>query len=187
MRTRRPAVRAATCPSTRRATLSTPTRHPSTSRSGAQFLMDAGDTGYNSGSQTNLGDLEQTGTTTDVSNIFGPTYYPLTGGIPIFLASGDHNQNNTAMKVFPTPLSAANSGGTYAYDTVTAVDGITGSAPADWYAFSTGNVRIYVIDGAWGESATTGALGNTTGSLCGAPGSSAATACEPYEADNLQT
>src|ERR1022692_1279417 len=155
--------------------------------SGAQFLMDAGDTGYNNGSQTNLGDLEQTGTTTDVSNIFGPTYYPLTGGIPIFLASGDHNQNNTAMKVFPTPLSAANSGGTYAYDTVTAVDGITGSAPADWYAFSTGNVRIYVIDGAWGESATTGALGNTTGSLCGAPGSSAATACEPYEADNLQT
>jgi hypothetical protein len=154
--------------------------------SGAQFLIDAGDTGYNNGSQTNLGDLEQTGTTTDVSNIFGPTYYPLTGGIPFFSASGDHNQNNTALKVFPTPLSAANSGGTYAYDSVTAVDGITGSAPADWYAFSTGNVRIYVIDGAWGESATGGKLGTTNGSLCGAVGSSAAKACQPYQADNLE-
>ncbi len=154
--------------------------------SGAQFLIDAGDTGYNDGSQTNLGDLEQTGTTTDVSNFFGPSYDPLAGGIPTFVASGDHNQNNTGLKVWPTPTSAADSGGTYGYDSVTDVDGITGSAPADWYAFSTGNVRVYVIDGAWGESATGGKLGTTTGSLCGTPGSSAADACQPYEADNVE-
>ena len=155
-------------------------------QSGAQFLLDAGDTGYNNGSQTNLGDLEETGTTTDVSNFFGPSYYPLTGGIPTFSASGDHNQNNTALKVFPTPISASNPGESYAYDTVTNVDGITGSAPADWYAFSTRNVRIYIIDAAWGESATSGKLGTTTGSLCGTAGTSAATACQPYEADNAE-
>ena len=155
-------------------------------QSGAQFLLDAGDTGYNNGSQTNLGDLQQTGTTTDVSNFFGPSYEPLTGGIPIFSASGDHNQNNTALKVFPTPTNAANSGGSYSYAPVTNVDGITGSAPADWYAYTTGNVRIYVIDAAWGESATSGKLGTTTGSLCGAVGSSAAAACQPYQADNVE-
>jgi hypothetical protein len=155
-------------------------------QSGAQFLLDAGDTGYNNGSQTNLGDLEQTGTTTDVSNFFGPSYYPLTGGIPYYLASGDHNQNNTALKVFPTPANAADSGGSYSFGSATDVDGITADAPADWYAFSTGNVRIYVIDAAWGESASSGKLGNTTGSLCGAAGSSAADACRPYQADNLE-
>ncbi len=155
-------------------------------KSDAQFLVDAGDTGYNDGSQTNLGDLEDTGTTTDVSNFFGPSYYPLTGGIPTYVASGDHNQNNTALKVFPTPTNAADSGGTYAFDSATKVDGIDTTAPADWYAFSTGNVRIYVIDAAWGESATSGKLGDTTGSLCGAAGSSAAEACQPYQADNLE-
>ena len=151
--------------------------------SGAQFLIDAGDTGYNNGSQTNLGDLEQTGTTTDVSNFFGPSYDPLAGGTPTFSASGDHDQSDTSLKVWPTPTSAANSGGAYAFDSVTNVDGITGSAPADWYAFSTGNVRIYVIDGAWGESASSGKLGTTTGSLCGPAGSAAASGCRPYEAD----
>jgi len=155
-------------------------------QSGAQFLIDAGDTAYNNGSQTNFGDLEQTGTTTDVSNFFGPWYYPLTGGIPLFDASGDHNQNNTTLKVFPTLVSAASSGGTYAYVSASGVSGFTGSAPADWYAVNTGNVRVYVLDAAWGESASSGKLGNTTGSMCGAAGSSAAKNCQPYEADYLE-
>jgi hypothetical protein len=155
-------------------------------QSGAQFLIDAGDTAYNNGSQTNFGDLEQTGTTTDVSNFFGPWYYPLTGGIPLFDASGDHNQNNTTLKVFPTPVTTASSGGTYAYVPATGVGGFTGQAPADWYAVNTGNIRVYVLDAAWGEATSSGKLGTTTGSLCGTVGSSAATNCEPYEADYLE-
>lgn len=155
-------------------------------QSGAQFLVDAGDTAYNNGSQSDFGDLEQTGTTTDVSNFFGPWYYPLTGGIPLFVGSGDHNQNNTTLKLFPTPVTAAHSGGTYAYVSASGVSGFTGSAPADWYAVDTGNVRIYVLDATWGESTSSGKLGNTTGSLCGAAGSSAANDCRPYEADYLE-
>jgi Calcineurin-like phosphoesterase len=154
----------------------------------AQFLIDAGDTAYNSGTESNFGDLEQLetpGTVPEISNIFGPNYYPLAGGIPTFTAAGDHNQDPTTIKVWPTPNTAAASGGTFAYDSYAAagIDGITTSAPDDWYAFSTGNVRVYVIDGGWGESATSGKLGSTTGSLCGAAGTSAAVACEPYQAD----
>jgi hypothetical protein len=152
--------------------------------SGAQFLLDAGDTAYNGGTQSNFGDLQQTGTLPEVSTMFGPSYFPKTGGIPTFDASGDHNQNTTTLKMWPTPTTVANSGGTYAYDSYTAanVDGITGSSPDDWYAFSTGNVRVYVIDGAWAEGSS-GRLGTTTGSLCGPVGSSAAINCQPYQAD----
>ena len=156
--------------------------------SGAQFLIDAGDTAYTGGTETNFGDLQQTSSTVapEVSNFFGPNYYPLAKGIPTFAAAGDHNQDPTTLKVWPTPTSAANSGGTYAFDsyTTSGIDGITTSAPDDWYAFSTGNVRVYVIDGAWGESATSGKLGNTTGALCGGVAATApVTECQPYQAD----
>jgi hypothetical protein len=147
--------------------------------SGAQFLVDAGDTAYNSGTQSNFGDLQHTGTLPEVSNIFGPSYYPQTGGIPIFATMGDHNQNNTSLKVWPTPTTAANSGGAYDFNSYTgSVDNISGSVPDAWYAFSTGNVRVYVIEGAWPEGST-GRLGNTTGALCG----SNAANCQPYQAD----
>src|SRR6202790_4417171 len=152
----------------------------------AQFLIDAGDTAYNSGNESNFGDLQQTsGTVPEISNMFGPNYFPLAGGIPTFTAAGDHNQDPTTIKVWPTPNTAAASGGTFAFDSYAAagIDGITTSAPDDWYAFSTSNVRVYVIDGGWGESTTSGKLGNTTGALCGAVGSSAAAACQPYQAD----
>ena len=151
--------------------------------SGAQFLVDAGDTAYNSGTQSNFGDLQQTGTLPEVSTIFGPSYYPQTGGIPMFADLGDHNQNNTTLKLWPTPVTTAASGGAYDYNSYNgSVDGISGSAPDAWYAFSTGNVRVYIIDGAWAEGST-GRLGNTTGSLCGAVGTSAAANCQPYQAD----
>ena len=152
----------------------------------AQFLIDAGDTAYSSGTESNFGDLQQSSTTSEVSNFFGPTYYPLAGGIPTFAAAGDHNQDPTTLKVWPTPNTAASSGGTYSFDSYAPVgiDGITTSAPDDWYAFSSGNVRVYVIDGAWGESTTSGKLGNATGSLCGGVGSTTTVvACQPYQAD----
>ena len=151
--------------------------------SGADFLISAGDIAYTGANQSNFGDLAATGTQPEVSNFFGPNYYPLTGGIPIFAGSGDHGQNITPLEVFPTPDTAAASGGTYAFDSYSGnVDGITASAPDDWYAFSTGNVRIYVIDGAWADGAR-GALGTTTGALCGTLTATNLASCEAYQAD----
>ncbi len=155
-------------------------------RSGARFLLIAGDVAYNGGNQSTYGDLHQTGgtppagtTAPEVSTIFGPSYFPQTGGIPTFTADGNHGQNVTTLKVWPTPSTAASSGGTYAFNSYSGVDGISGSFPDDWYAFSTGNVRIYVIDGAWSDGTTgpTG-TGNATGSLCPTP-----SYCQGYQAD----
>jgi Calcineurin-like phosphoesterase len=148
--------------------------------SGAQFLLNAGDIAYDGGTQSNYGDLQQTGTTPEVSTIFGPSYYPQTGGIPTFTAVGNHGQNVNTLKIWPTPKTATNSGGTYSFDSYSGVDGISGTFPDDWYAFSTANVRIYVLDGAWadGSSAATG-YGTASGSLC--PGNE--TNCKGYQAD----
>ena len=151
-------------------------------QSGADFLLSAGDIAYSGATQSTFGDLEQTGTQPEVSNIFGPSYFPLTGGIPIFAGSGNHGQNINPLKVFPTPTTAETSGGTYAFDSYAGTDGITGSAPDDWYAFSSGDVRIYVLDGAWADGVSN-RLGTTTGSLCGTPGTTQAISCEPYQAD----
>jgi hypothetical protein len=150
--------------------------------SGANFLLSVGDIGYNSSNQSNFGDLEQTGTQPEVSDIFGTSYLPEAGGIPIFAGSGDHDQTINPEKIFPTPTTAASSGGTYAFDSYSGVDGITGNAADDWYAFSTGNVRIYVIDGTWSE-AVANKLGSTTGSLCTDETASAVASCEGYQAD----
>lgn len=146
-------------------------------KSGAKFLLVAGDIGYTGGTQSTYGDLEQTGTLPEVSNVFGPSYFPQTGGIPTFAGDGNHGQNVTTLRVWPTATTAASSGGTYAFDSYTGVDNISGTFPDNWYAVSTGNVRVYVIDVAWADG-TAAALGNTTGSLC-----STAASCRGYQAD----
>ena len=128
----------------------------------AQFLLGAGDLSYNGGSEDTLGDLTHPGTVaqangpggTEYSNIFGPSYLPLAQGIPTYLSDGNHGQNANALKAFPMAATAANSGGAYAMDSYSGVDGITTTSPDVWYAFSTGGVRIYVLDAAW--STTTG-------------------------------
>ncbi len=150
--------------------------------SGADFLLSAGDIAYSGTTQSTFGDLQQTGTQPEVSNIFGPFYFPQTGGIPIFAGPGDHGQNINPLKIFPTASTAAASGGTYAFDSYSGTDGITGASPDTWYAFSTGDVRVYVLDGAWSDSVAN-KLGTTTGGLCGVPGSIQAVNCEPYQAD----
>ncbi len=150
--------------------------------SGANFLLSVGDIGYNSSSQSNFGDLTQVGTQPEVSDLFGPSYLPQTGGLPIFAGSGDHDQTINPLKIFPTAATTAASGGTYAFDSYSGIDGITGSAADDWYAFSTGNVRVYVIDGTWSE-AVASKLGTTDGALCGTVGVSAVNSCMAYQAD----
>src|SRR5664279_2768414 len=142
--------------------------------SGAKFLLNAGDIGYSGGTQSNYGDLQQTGTNPEVSNIFGPSYYPQTGGIPSFTADGNHGQNVTTLRNWPTPNTATASGGTYAFDSYSGVDGITGSYPDGWYAFSSGNVRIYMLDASWAD----GSVGTANGALCATPAY-----CTGYQAD----
>ena len=45
--------------------------------SGAQFAVSTGDVGYPGGTQTNYGDLNQTGP--HVSAVFGPSYWAVPG------------------------------------------------------------------------------------------------------------
>lgn len=144
--------------------------------SGSRFAILAGDTAYNNGDQNNFGDLQQNGV--EVSDMFGPSYWPQTGGIPTFKANGDHGLNQESLTNFPTPNTATSSGGTYAYDSYPAGFGITSpfNEPDAWYAIQSGNVRVYVLDAAWNEQLN---QGNSTGSLC--PGNTSN--CQQYEMD----
>ena len=142
--------------------------------SGARFLLNAGDIAYAGGNQSTYGDLQQKGSMPEVSTIFGASYYPQTGGIPTFAADGNHGQNVTTLRVWPTPQTATASQGTYAFDSYSAGKGISGTYPDNWYALSSGNVRIYVLDAAWSDRG----VGTATGSLCPTP-----SYCKQYEAD----
>ncbi len=144
-------------------------------QSGAKFLLMAGDIAYSGGNESNYGDLEQTGTQPEVSNIFGPSYFPLAGGIPTFAADGNHGQTVTGLKIWPTPSTTLSSNGTYAFDSFNnPADGISGTYPDDWYAFSTGNVRVYMLDASWIDGTAT-----PTGSEC-----TVVTSCPGYKADS---
>ncbi len=151
--------------------------------SGAKFLLEAGDIGYVDGSETDYGDLHQTGPVgTEESNVFGPSYFPLANGIPTFVADGNHGQNVNDLWTWPEPNTVGGSNGTYAMQAPAAVDGVnTGvTNPADWYALQNGNTRIYVLDAAWSDSN----VGSATGSEC--PGSPPTPDCLQYQVDGDQ-
>ena len=114
--------------------------------SGARFMLGAGDTAYNSGSQTNYGDLFQTGST-----VFGPNFYKNVGDVtPMFNALGNHGRTATFLNVWPQPTAPVLSGGRYQMETYCCLNG-TASAnyPSAWYAFDAGPTRIYVLDATW--------------------------------------
>jgi Calcineurin-like phosphoesterase len=120
--------------------------------SGAKFLVTTGDVGYSGGTETNYGDLQQTGS--EVSDIFGPSYWPQTGGIPTFGVVGNHGQNVDSLRIWPQSTTAATSSGSYGYASYppAPTDGVgTSTEPAAWYAISTGNIRIYVLDASWAD------------------------------------
>ncbi|HEY5098058.1 MAG TPA: fibronectin type III domain-containing protein, partial [Acidimicrobiales bacterium] len=122
-------------------------------KSGAKFVVTAGDVAYSGGTQTDYGDLQQTGS--EVSDIFGPSYWPETGGLPTFGAVGNHGQNVDGLRVWPESNTTAASSGAYDFNSYPAdsAAGVPASTePAAWYAISTGNVRIYVLDASWGDS-----------------------------------
>jgi hypothetical protein len=117
--------------------------------SGALFLLSTGDTAYNSGSQTNYGDLYQTGA--QISDVFAPDFYKDIGdSIPLFNALGNHGQTATFLNVWPMPTAPALSGGRYQMDTYCCVNGTTSrSLPSVWYAFTVSGARFYILDATW--------------------------------------
>ena len=152
--------------------------------SGARFAIGVGDIAYNDGGNYNYGDLEQTGSSvgtpnlTEISDIFGPNYWPLTGGIPMFAVDGNHGQNSNTLTTWPETATAANAGGMYAMEQYSSVDGTSAASyPSNWYAFTSGNVRFYILSGSW----TDGNVGTAAGSAC--PFSAGSTNCKTYQVD----
>lgn len=145
--------------------------------SNALFVADTGDVAYPSGSQTNYGDLNQTGI--NVSNVFGPAYWPQVGlSTPTMGTTANHGRSSTFFNIWPEARTVAASNGTYGMINYPAVDGVPAStAPGDWYAWSVGNVRFYSLGSDWGDTST----GTASGSLCGQqfPGYS----CPTYQID----
>jgi hypothetical protein len=121
-------------------------------RSGVRFAVGTGDTAYPSGTQTNYGDLRQTGT--NVSGVFAPQHWKQVGAsIPFFNPTGNHGFNSTLLSVWPQPTAASSSGGRYAMETYCCVNGTnSASYPSAWYAFDAGNARFYVLEAAWTSS-----------------------------------
>ncbi len=126
--------------------------------SGATFAVSAGDTGYQGGSQTNYGDLYQTGP--EISGVFAAAFYKNIGdGIPMFAATGNHGLNATFLNIWPQPTAPMLSGGVSQYDAYNVPGTNPANYPSVWYAFTVGQARIYVLTAAWANSNTgTGTL-----------------------------
>jgi Calcineurin-like phosphoesterase/Purple acid Phosphatase, N-terminal domain len=129
----------------------------------AQFMISVGDTAYPGGTQTDYGDLNQTGV--NVSGVFGPRYWAEPGQrIPYYAASGNHGRNGTFLSDWPETSTVRRSHGTYAMSFYRSIDGIKPSRyPTSYYAFSTGGVRFYLLDASWGDNN----VGRATGGACG--------------------
>jgi chitodextrinase len=141
--------------------------------SGVRFMISTGDTAYAGGTQTNYGDLNQTGI--NVSGVFGPSLWAVPGqSIAVHGVTGNHGLNSTFISVWPQSASAAASGGVYDMVYYPAGDGVNAANyPTNYYAFTTGGVRFYVLDATWGDSNT----GTATGGACGDH-------CAMYEVDH---
>jgi chitodextrinase len=141
--------------------------------SGAQFAVSTGDVAYPGGTQTEYGDLNQTGV--NVSAVFGPSYWAAPGEtLPYFAISGNHGLNSTFISDWPESATAAASGGEYGMYPYPSTDGAAAASyPTSYYAFSSGGIRFYMLDASWGDTNT----GSATGGACGS-------ACEAYQVDH---
>jgi len=127
-------------------------------QSGVRFALATGDTAYDSGSQLNYGDLNQTGFR--VSSIFGPNFWARAGSkVPLFSVPGNHGANATFFTNWPQTQAVSTSSGSYQMDTYCCANGATSAkSPSAWYAFDEGNARFYVLTAAWSDSN----VGNST-------------------------
>ena len=127
-------------------------------QSGALFGFTTGDNSYPSGSQTNYGDLVQTGPS--ISGTFSPQGWPVAGrSLPLFPALGNHgisnadSAGNSHLLTWPQQKAAQLSGGRYVSEYYGGLDGTTPrNYPSTWYAFDAGVARFYVLHAAWHDS-----------------------------------
>lgn len=127
----------------------------------ALFAVSTGDIAYNSGTTTNYGDLNHPADgvgVAETSNIFDARYWGKVGSsLPLFATAGNHGRNSTFLSTWPTSTNVSNSGGRYDSSLIyPPVDGLPGGAnPSDWYAFTVGGVRFYILDGDWTDLSQT--------------------------------
>ena len=129
-------------------------------KSGVNFAVTVGDNGYPSGSQTNYGDLQQSGS--GISEIYGPSFWTVPGrSIPMFVATGNHGMTSTTSTAtrsteqvnWPQSMAVSTSDGRYQKDTYCCVNGTSSASyPSSWYAFDAGRARFYVLQADWADS-----------------------------------
>jgi fibronectin type 3 domain-containing protein len=126
-------------------------------QSGARFAVTTGDNAYPSGSQSNYGDLVQSGG--NLSGVFGPQGWSLPGrSMAMFPALGNHGMSNSDTNHphlinWPQAMVTQLSSGRYLRESYSGLDGTTtASYPSTWYAFDAGNIRFYVLKAAWADS-----------------------------------
>jgi hypothetical protein len=121
-------------------------------RSGARFAVSTGDIAYETGSQNNYGNLVATGPR--VSEVFGPEYWKAPGAsIPLFATTGNHGRSTTFLQNWKQAATVAASGGKYAMETYSGIDGTTAASyPSVWYAFNAGGARFYILEADWNDN-----------------------------------
>jgi hypothetical protein len=125
--------------------------------SGAHFAVTTGDNGYPAGSQSNYGDLYQSGL--NLSGVFGPQFWTVPGDqLPLFPALGNHGfaraeSAHPHLVNWPQAQAVATSGGRYVRETYCCVNGTNpGTYPSTWYAFDAGGARFYMLETAWDDA-----------------------------------
>jgi purple acid phosphatase-like protein/calcineurin-like phosphoesterase family protein len=120
--------------------------------SGARFAVSTGDIAYDTGTQNNYGNLVATGAA--VSEVFGPDYWKAPGAsTPLFSTTGNHGRSTTFLQNWKQAATVAASGGKYAMETYSGIDGTTSASyPSVWYAFNAGGARFYVLEADWNDN-----------------------------------
>ena len=118
-------------------------------KSPANFVVTTGDNVYNSGTDTEYGDLTQ-------GNVYPSSYLPAIGNRPIFASEGNHGftTNLPYLQNFSALTAAQASGGRYTQESYCCISTVSGAHnyPSAWYAFNWGSARFYVLDAAWADS-----------------------------------
>ncbi len=119
-------------------------------KSPAKFVVTVGDNVYNSGTQSEYGDVGQ-------GNLYPLKYWPGGQTTPFFAVQGNHGFSGYQpyLQNFPQDTVAAASQGSYKptdYCCISAMT-TTPSTYADaYYAFDWGNARFYVLEAAWSDT-----------------------------------
>ena len=115
----------------------------------ASFVVSVGDNAYDTGTQTDYGDLRG-------GNVFAPSFWKQVGASkPAFFAQGNHGftANTSYLQNWPEDATVQASGGKYRRESYCCIATMPGSNTyaSAWYAFDWGNARFYVLEAAWAD------------------------------------